>query len=85
MSWIYLRAPLREPPVFVRRSLVGLYGGGGTEERALTLGYSSITATTPREEAVYQLEFDSHHPLDPKFVVTAPEEFEESKPNQPLN
>ena len=70
MSWLYLRAPLREPPVFIRRSVVGLHAGGGAEERGLSLGYSSVTATTPREAALYELDFDSRHPLDATFVVT---------------
>lgn len=36
-SWIYLRAPLRGRPEFIRRSMVGVQGGAGGEERAISL------------------------------------------------
>lgn len=68
-SLFYLRAPLHEPPVFIRRSVLGATGGAGMEERTLSFGYSSMTATNPREDAVYQLDFDSRHPLDATLVV----------------
>ena len=68
-SWIYLRAPFREPPEFIRRTIIGAHGGAGTEERAVSIGYSSMATTTPRHEAVYQLDFHSRRPLDSALVV----------------
>lgn len=76
VSWFYLRAPLRETPVFIRRGVTGLHAGGGMEERAFTLGYSAMTATRPGAEAVYQLDFHSRHPLETKFVVQSAEDFQ---------
>lgn len=83
-SWFYVRAPLRKPPVFVRRSLVGAHGGVGVEERTFSLGYSSTTATTPHEEAIYRLEFDSRHPLDATFVMNPAADPEPTKQNPSL-
>lgn len=69
-SPVYFRAPLRETPLFIRRMVVGAQGGSGVEQKAFSLGYSSTTATWPRENALHDLEFDSRHPLEARAVVT---------------
>jgi hypothetical protein len=79
-SWFYLQAPLRQPPIFIRRSVVGAQAGLGVEQRTFSLGYSTVTATTPREEAIYQLEFDSRRPLDATFVTIPVNDFSQPKP-----
>lgn len=73
-SWqfspLYLRAPVVSRAVFLRRTAIGLHGGAGFEERAITFGYSSITATVAEEDATYELEFSSRSPLDSKLLIT---------------
>jgi hypothetical protein len=69
-SPFYLRMPLREPPIFIRRSVVGAAGRAGFEERSLSLGYSATTLTWPEEEALYDIQFDSARPLEATAVVT---------------
>ncbi len=63
-SWLYLRAPLQAPPFFIARGLVGLQAGAGTEESALSLGYSSMTSTRPEPDSLYSLDYDSRRPLE---------------------
>jgi len=81
-SWFYLRAPLRRPAEFVWRSTVGAHGGIGGEGRGVTLGYSSVTSLTPRHEALYELNFDSCHPLSATFVMNPAAGSEQPKRNQ---
>lgn len=69
-SLIYLRAPLRETPLLIQRSAVGVQLGGGTEQPAFSAGYSTTTATLPREHALHELDYDSRHPLEAKATVT---------------
>jgi hypothetical protein len=68
-SWIFLRAPMHHP-IFVHRSDLGFHTGIGAEERAIQLGYSSVTGTQPGVEGIYDLEFSSREPLRTKFVFT---------------
>lgn len=82
MSWIYFRAPLRETPVFIRRSVVGLHGGSGVEERAFSLGYSSMTATMPRPDALHEVDFNSRRPWEASAVITPLAELEQWKEKQ---
>ena len=80
---IYFRAPLRETPLFIRRTVVGAQGVGGVEQNAFSIGYSSVTATWPREDALHELEFDSRHPLEAKAVVTPAADMETTNPPSP--
>jgi hypothetical protein len=82
---VYFRAPLRETPLFIRRTVIGTQGGGGVEQRAFSLGYSSVTATWPREHALHELEFDSRHPLEAKAVVTPAADMETTPTPAPRN
>ena len=81
-SWIYFRAPLRETPLFIRRSVVGLHGSVGAELRSVSLGYSSVTATMPREDALHELDFNSRRPLEATAVVTPLAELERLQQNE---
>lgn len=84
-SWFYLRAPVRHPPEFIWRRLVGIHGGVGRETRAITLGYSSVTALTPRQEAIYELDFNSRRPLEATFVANSLAEAVKINRNDPSN
>jgi hypothetical protein len=70
VSWIYFRAPLKETPLLIRRSIVGLHAGSGMEERAFSVGYSSTTLTTATEDALYELDFHSRQPLKATASLT---------------
>lgn len=63
---------MQRPPVFIRRDALGAHGRLGHEERALSIGYSSITVTAPQEEGLYKLQYDSMHPLNTEFEIYRP-------------